>query len=203
MMTVNTGRRRLTSASHSPATPTQTLMLSFVALYRKCSSVHLHKPLISAPFNRSSMRYTFQSSCHWIFANSGATHLCSAFPHRPLAPPFPHPLPFVSDPARSVLSTTFLSLLSLVLILRLTQCNREHVDESKGLSSLLWTVVGLLFLSLTPSLFRLALFDLLRIEAHLNICLPWMVRSPLKALKIDWRCFAASTNLAMYQSISP
>ena len=47
MMMINTGRRRLTSASHSPATPTQTLMLSFVAPYRNCSfPVHLHEPLI-------------------------------------------------------------------------------------------------------------------------------------------------------------
>ena len=88
--------------SHSPASPTQSLIPSFVALYRNCSSffafpVHLHEPLILAPFNRASARCRFQSWCHWIFADSGDASLFVFFliDH---SPSVPHPLPSVSDP---------------------------------------------------------------------------------------------------------
>ena len=84
----------------------------------------------------------------------------------------PHLLPFVSDPARYVLSTTFLSLLLLVPILRLTQCNHEQVDESHKFCRLhygRWLIYY--SLSLALPLFRLALFGLPRIQAHLSICL--------------------------------
>ena len=126
-------------------------------------------------FKRSNMRYTFQFSCHWIFANSGATHLCSVFPHRPLAPPFPHLLPFVSDPARYVLSTTFLSLLSPVLIL-LTQCNPGQVDESNKVCRFhygRWLVYYSLRVFSSPLVLACALWltAYQAFKVHLSICL--------------------------------